>query len=63
VTTTGSLRPTKRPTRIFLLDCAFPDVALVTEEQAESHSVTANILIVDPLVAPKNSSTVVAILP
>jgi 3'(2'), 5'-bisphosphate nucleotidase len=25
------------------------DVALVTEEQAESHSVTANILIVDPL--------------
>ena len=32
------------------LRAAFPDVALVTEEQAESHSVTANtFLIVDPL--------------
>jgi 3'-phosphoadenosine 5'-phosphosulfate (PAPS) 3'-phosphatase len=33
----------------------------VTEEQAESHSVTANILIVDPLDGTKDSSTVVAI--
>ena len=32
------------------LRAAFPDVALVTEEQADSHSVTANtFLIVDPL--------------
>jgi len=32
------------------LRAAFPDVALVTEEQAESHAVTANtFLIVDPL--------------
>ena len=32
------------------LQLAFPDVALVTEEQAESHSVTANtFLLVDPL--------------
>jgi 3'(2'), 5'-bisphosphate nucleotidase len=32
------------------LRVAFPDVALVTEEQAESHSVTANtFLLVDPL--------------
>jgi len=32
------------------LRAAFPDVALVTEEQADSHTVTANtFLIVDPL--------------
>ncbi len=46
------------------LRAAFPDILLVTEEQAASHSEKGDtFLIVDPLEAPRNSSTVAATSP